>query len=66
MHGNVWEWCEDDWHSNYNGAPSDGSAWMMIMIIVLNRLKLLRGGSWFFDLLNSAVPRVATAQSRLP
>lgn len=27
MHGNVWEWIEDDWHDNYNGAPTDGSAW---------------------------------------
>ncbi|MCO5384357.1 MAG: formylglycine-generating enzyme family protein [Methanosarcina barkeri] len=27
MHGNVWEWVQDGWHSNYNGAPSDGSAW---------------------------------------
>ena len=24
MHGNVWEWCEDDWHDNYDGAPIDG------------------------------------------
>ena len=28
MAGNVWEWVEDDWHSNYNGAPDDGSAWV--------------------------------------
>ncbi len=26
MHGNVWEWCQDDWHENYEGAPTDGSA----------------------------------------
>ncbi|MFO0139450.1 MAG: formylglycine-generating enzyme family protein, partial [Cyanobacteriota bacterium] len=26
MHGNIWEWCLDEWHGNYNGAPTDGSA----------------------------------------
>jgi formylglycine-generating enzyme required for sulfatase activity len=44
MHGNVWEWCEDDWHDSYQGAPTDGSAWLKE-----NRTKkgrLLRGGSW--------------------
>ena len=28
MHGNVWEWVEDCWHGDYNGAPTDGSAWL--------------------------------------
>jgi formylglycine-generating enzyme required for sulfatase activity/uncharacterized caspase-like protein len=40
MHGNVWEWCQDSWHKNYNRAPSDGRAW------IDNDYRLLRGGSW--------------------
>jgi formylglycine-generating enzyme required for sulfatase activity len=28
MHGNVWEWCLDMWHSGYESAPTDGSPWM--------------------------------------
>jgi formylglycine-generating enzyme required for sulfatase activity len=27
VHGNVFDWVEDCYHDNYNGAPSDGSAW---------------------------------------
>jgi formylglycine-generating enzyme required for sulfatase activity len=44
MHGNVWEWCEDDWHSDYKDAPSDGSAWLENDRKTSKRL--LRGGSW--------------------
>ncbi len=43
MHGNVWEWCEDVWHDSYNGAPSDGSAWLSGGD---SSLRVLRGGSW--------------------
>jgi formylglycine-generating enzyme required for sulfatase activity len=28
VHGNVREWTEDCYHKEYNGAPSDGSAWL--------------------------------------
>jgi formylglycine-generating enzyme required for sulfatase activity len=45
MSGNVWEWCEDDWHDNYIGAPTDGSAWL-INNDNCSHLKCLRGGSW--------------------
>ena len=27
MHGNVSEWVQDCWNDNYEGAPTDGSAW---------------------------------------
>ncbi len=44
MHGNVLEWCEDDFHSDYKGAPDDGSAW--VESDRKNTSRLLRGGSW--------------------
>jgi formylglycine-generating enzyme required for sulfatase activity len=46
MHGNVLEWCEDDWHDNYDGAPTDGSAWLD-SDTEEDKDKLLRGGSWY-------------------
>jgi formylglycine-generating enzyme required for sulfatase activity len=45
MHGNVWEWCLDQWHANYQGAPADGSAWIDSDVNKHNE-RLLRGGSW--------------------
>ena len=44
MHGNVWEWCEDDGHDNYQGAPTDGSAWLSGE----SNYKVVHGGSWGF------------------
>lgn len=56
MCGNVWEWCEDEWHGNYINAPTDGSAWLAGLNLVLNNnllnlaltlnKMLVRGGSW--------------------
>src|SRR5438552_840182 len=43
MHGNIWEWCEDHWHNNYQDAPTDGSAWKTGE----SRNRVLRGGSWY-------------------
>ena len=44
MHGNVWEWCSDCWHADYQGAPSDGTAWTDEKNTHKRRL---RGGSWY-------------------
>ncbi len=55
MHGNVWEWCLDHWHENYQGAPMDGSAWIMGGN---SDRRLLRGGSWYND------PRLCRSASR--
>jgi len=44
MSGNVWEWCQDKWHANYKGAPTDGSAWE-----TGNESRVIRGGSWMYD-----------------
>jgi formylglycine-generating enzyme required for sulfatase activity len=48
MHGNIWEWCEDDWHDNYENAPADGSAWID-SDKNSSGIFVLRGGSWIFN-----------------
>jgi len=42
INGNVSEWCEDWYHSNYDGAPTDGNAW----IAPPGEYRVLRGGAW--------------------
>ncbi|XHR80786.1 MAG: SUMF1/EgtB/PvdO family nonheme iron enzyme [Gloeotrichia echinulata GP01] len=55
MHGNVCEWCADDWHDSYKGAPINGAAWLGND----NKFAVLRGGSWIF------FPRFCRSASRL-
>jgi formylglycine-generating enzyme required for sulfatase activity len=43
MHGNVWEWTDDDWHGNYEGAPKDGRA---CTDSPRGRYRVIRGGGW--------------------
>jgi formylglycine-generating enzyme required for sulfatase activity len=45
MHGNVWEWCQDDYQKNYINAPTDGSALTSPSV----SHKTLRGGSWSYN-----------------
>jgi formylglycine-generating enzyme required for sulfatase activity len=51
MHGNVWEWCLDDLHDNYENAPTNGSAWFNDdnNLFQKSDRAVLRGGSWDFN-----------------
>ncbi len=42
MHGYLWEFVEDSWHDNYDGAPTDGRAWTE----AVPKQVVVRGGSW--------------------
>jgi len=45
VHGNVWEWVQDEWHDTYNGTPDDGSAWEDGS----GASRVFRGGCWFLS-----------------
>lgn len=51
MHGQVWEWCQDNWHDSYQGAPADASAWFddNNQLDQKQGRAVLRGGSWIDD-----------------
>ena len=55
VHGNVWEWVEDCWHTSYAGAPKDGRAWTTGGDCTD---RVLRGGSWI------SKPRILRAANR--
>ena len=63
MSGNVWEWTGDCWNSNYNNAPTDGSAWTTGDCSA----RVVRGGSWinksFFTLSARRSWNVATLRN---
>jgi formylglycine-generating enzyme required for sulfatase activity len=64
LHGNVWEWCADPWHENYQGAPTQGEVWdeqndndnryqiynveNLVNLLTDEQRRCLRGGSWVY------------------
>ena len=65
LHGNVWEWCADPWHENYQGAPTQGEVWdeqndndnryqiynveNLVNLLTDEQRRCVRGGSWIFN-----------------
>jgi len=55
LHGQLFEWCGDQWHPDPKGEgwPSDGQPWegvdsaLEALATAQKEWKLLRGGSWF-------------------
>ncbi|MFZ9738338.1 MAG: formylglycine-generating enzyme family protein [Prochlorotrichaceae cyanobacterium] len=50
MHGNLWEWCQDEWHDSYAEKPEslkqNGSIAWETTSPSSNTIRVLRGGSW--------------------
>ncbi len=60
IHGNVWEWCLDPWHPNYEDAPCNGQVWdqgkedlydnitkNLDVLFKDDRTRVLRAGCWY-------------------
>ena len=53
MHGNVWEWCLDEFHDSYSDKPArlknnGNEVWGEIQVSEEdNRVYICRGGSWY-------------------
>jgi formylglycine-generating enzyme required for sulfatase activity len=64
MVGNVFEWVEDCAHGNYNGAPTDTSAWIEGGDC---SVRVVRGGSWINspELLRAAIRGWGSTDLRL-
>lgn len=45
MLGNVWEWCSDTWHPNYENAPQGDEAWIDEEF---PSTRVIRGGSYYY------------------
>jgi formylglycine-generating enzyme required for sulfatase activity len=60
MAGNVQEWCEDNWHDNYIGVPSDGSPWIDFP---RDSTRVLRGGTWLGSSANARCADRASADT---
>jgi formylglycine-generating enzyme required for sulfatase activity len=45
LHGNLWEWCQDHSHKNYERAPTNGSSWLDLDASK-DALRVVRGGAW--------------------
>ena len=45
MSGYILEWCQDAWHNNYHGAPTDGSPWLSGN----ETQRVIRGGGYWLS-----------------